>query len=167
MVLLPLLLQKPTLKSKAREHASCLEWRFQCWKAGDIESFLNEGRTIQSRLPKALLHAINQESTARAFSELMFQGKTKTALCLITEQNVGSVLQLESKVSGGVGTVVDALLSKHPLGRQASISALYSTTTEPPDVHPVVFEAIDATTIKTAALRTDGVAGPSGIDARS
>ena len=59
MILPPLLLQKPTLKSKAREHASCLERRFQCWRAGDIESLLNEGRTIQSRLPKAPLHAIN------------------------------------------------------------------------------------------------------------
>ena len=127
---------------------------------------MNEGRTIQSRLPKAPPHAINQESTARAFSKLMFQGKPKTALRLITEQNVGSVLQLDSNVSGGVGTVRDALLSKHPPGRPASISALYNTTTEPPDVHPVVFEAIDATTIKTAALRTDGAAGPSGIDAR-
>ena len=92
MILPPLLLQKPTLKSKPREHASCLERRLQCWRAGDIESLLNEGRTIQSRLPKAPPHAINQESTARAFSKLMFQGKTKTALRLITEQNVGSVL---------------------------------------------------------------------------
>ena len=39
-------------------------------------------------------------------------------------------------------------------------------TTEPPTVHPVVFEAIDATTIKAAALCTDGAAGPSGIDPR-
>ena len=97
----------------------------------------------------------------------MFQGKIKTALRLITEQNVGNVLQLDSNVSGGVDTVRDALLSKHPSpGRPASISALYNTTIEPPDVHPVVFEAIDATTIKTAALCTDGAARPSGIDAR-
>ena len=96
----------------------------------------------------------------------MFQGKIKTALRLITEQNVGNVLQLDSNVSGGVGTVRDALLSKHLPGRPASISALYNATIEPPDVHPVVFEAIDATTIKTAALRTDGAARPSGIDAR-
>ena len=43
---------------------------------------------------------------------------------------------------------------------------MYNTTTEPPIVHPVVFEAIDATSIKRAALHTDGAAGPSGIDAR-
>ena len=47
-----------------------------------------------------------------------------------------------------------------------STNTLYNTTTEPSVVHPAVFEAIDATTIKTAALRTDGAAGPSGIDVR-
>ena len=59
------------------------------------------------------------------------------------------------------------LLSKHPSGQPVSANALYDTTTEPPIVHPVVFEAIDATAIKRAALHTDGAAGPSGIDARS
>ena len=58
------------------------------------------------------------------------------------------------------------LLSKHPSGQPVSANALYDTTTEPPIVHPVVFEAIDATAIKRAALHTDGAAGPSGIDAR-
>ena len=166
MILPPLLLQKPTPKSKARDHVRCLERRLQCWRDGDIESLLSEGKTIQGRLPRAPLNPNNQESTARAFAKLMFQGKTKAALRLITEQNVGSVLHLDSITSGGVGSVRDALLSKHPPGRPASASALLNTTTEPPDVHPVVFEAIDATTVKTAALRTDGAAGPSGIDAR-
>ena len=100
----------------------------------------------------------------------MFQGKTKAALRLITEQNMGSVLHLDSSLGSGTEhascTVRDALLSKHPPGQPVSTNALYNTTTGPPAVHPIVFEAIDATTIKTAALRTDGAAGPSGIDAR-
>ena len=90
----------------------CLECRLQCWRDGDIESLLSEGKTIQSRLPRAPLHPNNHESTARAFAKLM----------------------------------------------------LLNTTTESPDVNPVVFEAIDATTVKTAALHTDGAAGPSGTD---
>ena len=87
----------------------------------------------------------------------MFQGKTETALRLITEQNAVSVLHLDSNISGGMGSVCDALLSKHPHRHSASISALLNTTTEPPDFHPVVFEAIDATTIKTAAMHAQMV----------
>ena len=44
-------------------------------------------------------------------------------------------------------------------------NALYNAKIKPPVVHPIVFEAIDTATIKTAALRRDGAAGPSGIDA--
>ena len=36
----------------------------------------------------------------------------------------------------------------------------------PPAVHPVIFDSIQGATIHSAALRTSGAAGPSGIDAR-
>ena len=36
----------------------------------------------------------------------------------------------------------------------------------PPTVHPVIFDSIQAKTIRSAALHTNGAAGPSGIDAR-
>ena len=49
-------LQKPTPKSKARDHTVCLERRLLSWKVGNVESLLHEGRTIQSRLPKTNLH---------------------------------------------------------------------------------------------------------------
>ena len=34
------------------------------------------------------------------------------------------------------------------------------------EVHPFLFDALDATVIRSADLRTTGAAGPSGIDAR-
>ena len=49
--------------------------------------------------------------------------------------------------------------------RPVSTNALYNATAEPPSVHPVVFDVIDADSIKRAALHTDGAAGPSGVDA--
>ena len=52
MILPPLLLQKPTPKSKARDHVRCLECRLQCWRDGDIESLLSEGKTIQGDFPE-------------------------------------------------------------------------------------------------------------------
>ena len=111
-------------------------------------------------VPKTKSTSTNQESLARGFAKLMFQGKTKEALCLITEQNVGGIIGSRTDASCSVH---DALLTKHPPGQPDFTNALYNTTPEPPTVHPVVF---DATTIKTAALCTDGAAGPSGIDAR-
>ena len=75
-----LLLQKPHHSSKSREHSACLERRLTAWNAGDIDTLLQEGRTIQNRLPKAGPTAKDEARTTRAFSKLMLQGKTKAAL---------------------------------------------------------------------------------------
>ena len=51
-VLLPiLLLQKPTRRSKAKVHSSCLERRLNTWLRGDLDELLKEGRTIQQCIP--------------------------------------------------------------------------------------------------------------------
>ncbi len=36
---------------------------------------------------------------------------------------------------------------------------------DPPDCHPVIFESIDAASIRSTSLNTHGAAGPSGMDA--
>ena len=40
-----------------------------------------------------------------------------------------------------------------------------SSMMTPPDVHPVLFESLDADVIRSAELHTSGAAGPSGLDA--
>ena len=45
-----LLLQKPSQKSKTRDHATHLERRLELWKQGDIPSLIHEGRCIQHYL---------------------------------------------------------------------------------------------------------------------
>ena len=50
MVLPALVLQKPSVNSKAKEHAELLIRRMQQWKNGDINDLLKEGRVIQQRL---------------------------------------------------------------------------------------------------------------------
>ena len=153
---------QPTPKSRTREHSASLERRLKSLKAGDIESVHNERRAIQSRLPKTKFTSTDHE----AFVKLMFQGKTKAALRLITEQNVGGMLHLDSNIGTDAAprsVYTRCSAGKTSPGQHVSTNALYCTTTT---VHPVVLEAIDETTIKAAALRTDGAAGPSGIDAR-
>ena len=46
-IVLPiLLLQKPSRKSKAKDHSACLERRLSKWHGGDLNDLLLEGRTI-------------------------------------------------------------------------------------------------------------------------
>jgi len=47
MIMPALLLQKPTKKSKSRDHKSALERRMQNWEDGDILELLKECQTIQ------------------------------------------------------------------------------------------------------------------------
>ena len=53
--------------------------------------------------------------------------------------------------------------SKHPQGEQANAECILPS--DPEDIHPVIFDSIDASAIRSAALRTTGSAGPSGLDA--
>ena len=63
-------------------------------------------------------------------------------------------------------SVLEALKSKHPPGQPASASAIPNLGEVHNDIHPVVFDLIDASKIRSAALQTSGAAGPSGIDAK-
>ena len=127
----------------------------------DSSGFPHESRTIRNRLPKTKLTTANKKSAARVLPNLMLQGKTKEALCLIREKNVATccnwlVIPLVQMVYTSYTVRGALLLSKYPTGQLISTNTLHvKTTTEPPTVHAVVFEAIDTTTIETAVLRTD------------
>ena len=49
-IFIPLMLQKPSSKSKAKENAQYLQSRLQHWNQGDLQSLLAENREIQKRL---------------------------------------------------------------------------------------------------------------------
>ena len=98
----------------------------------------------------------------------MFQGNTKAAIHLITENNKGRVLLPSDLVSPGdpaSSSVLDALKSKHPTAQPLSCDAIYSPDSPPPNVHPVIFEELDTQCIRSAALRTTGAGAPSSTDA--
>ena len=42
-----LLLQKPHMGSKTKDHVQCLDRKLQMWLKGDVERLLAESRTIQ------------------------------------------------------------------------------------------------------------------------
>ena len=62
-------------------------------------------------------------------------------------------------------SVLDTLKSKQPAAVPAQADVLLSNHLGLSGVHPVIFDSIDAGSIRTAALATNGAAGPSGLDA--
>ena len=65
-------------------------------------------------------------------------------------------------------TVREILLKKHPPKQFPKRSALI--TAEPPNsdrisTHQILYDRIDGELIRSTALRMDGAAGPSGLDA--
>ena len=167
---LPILaLQKPSRSSKNKDHVACLERRMPLWLDGNLAELLSEGRTIQCRLPTAPSSSKEVASDpARAFAKKMFQGKTKAALDHLRNKEKGGVMQLDDQIPSGPGatmTVREVLLDKHPPGQPADPNSVVAD--EAPPVHDILFDPIDATLIRTAALKTSGSAGPSGLDAYS
>ncbi len=163
-----LLLQKPSCNSKRRDHSACLERRLCTWSDGDINNLVLEGRSLQKRLPKPRSPTNDENNRARTFSNLMFKGKTSAALRLLSQKGKGGVLHVNDPIhhsDPGSPTVLDVLKSKHPHAQPASSEATPLSHLEVPHVHPVIFDRIDARSIRSAALHTKGSAGPSGIDA--
>ena len=88
----------------------------------------------------------------------MFEGKTKAALRLLSEQSKGGVLHLDDPIEteNGQRKVRDILLEKHPPCQPVHNDAIINDDT--PDVHPVLLESLDAAVIRSAALYTSGAA---------
>ena len=168
-----LLLQKPHASSKAREHADCLHRRLQAWQKGDINNLVIEGCTIQARLKQNSrnVSCVSEQQTVRRFTKLIMQGKVKAALRLISEEWKGALLLLDTQLPTDEHqpepiTVRDELLKKHPPGQPAHPDTiLYPDPRAPPVFLPVIFECLDGAAIRSAALHTNGSAGPSGLDA--
>ena len=137
------------------------------WIAGDIKCLLNEGQSIQKRLPKTghLFNDLGQ--LARSFSKLMFQGEIHAALQLLEKGGKGGILHPDDKVDTNNPdslSVLEVLKSKHPYAQQANTEALIQGPV-PSLSHLVICDSINAASIHTAALHTKGAAGPSGLDA--
>ena len=164
MTMPALLLQKPHAKSTAKDHVKCLERRLDEWKQGNISGLLLEGRSLQQRISRKK-RTINDDEISKSFSKFTRQGKTRSALRLISKLE-GSILDTSRKLdnkSDAEWTVLDELKSKHP--KKVPVRSDVIITEKKRDFHPVIFEAINGDAIRRAALSTNGAAGPSGIDA--
>ena len=151
MIMPALLLQKPSKRSKSALHVEVLKRRLEKWQEGDLESLVKEGRTIQKRMEKGKCTKDQQE---KVFFRLMLQGKVGAALRWVGDNKAG-LLDATSEV-------IDELISKHPRGKTAEEGSVLHGPTD--KVEAVIFDSIDGQSIQMCAKRTEGAAGPSGLD---
>ena len=153
-VFIPLMLQKPSQKSKARDHAKYLLTRLKRWNDGDLKSLMAEHRAIQLKLQQ--VKRKEAESQLTGFSRLMLLGKVGQAMKLINNGDaIVGVHRLTREIKG-------TLLAKHPAAETPPSDILLPEVS--PEAHSVIFEAILAETVKKAALYVKGSGGPTHID---
>ena len=96
----------------------------------------------------------------------MFEGKVRAAMRVLSVEGKGASLPLDGVLTTGDQSNVivrDELAKKHPPGQAADTNNVLDACNS--DVHPVLYECIDGAAIRKAAIRTNGSAGPSGLDA--
>ena len=159
MIMPVLLLQRPHVKSKEKDHVTHLTRRLSLWSRGDINSLVSEGRTLQSLFSKSKRNKSTSDasSIARRFSQLMTSGKVvKSALHLLSSNCDGKVLPFNSDV-------MESLVKKHPKKRPPVSSTLVDDSVDSP--HFILFDQLDAIRVRRVAVKFHIAAGPSGLDA--
>ena len=125
-----------------------------------------EGRAIQSHLKNSNTSKKKDSTLARSFEGLISRGKIKAALHL-TAKHTGTPLQLDEVIDTGASgnrMVRDILVDKHPPGVPVSSDSI--SDLEPEPLHPVIFDALEASSIRSVALHMRVAVRPSGIGAQ-
>ena len=105
-IFIPLMLQKPSAKSKPRDHSKYLLSRLERWNTGDITSLLSEACEIQKRMKKAI--GRREQSQHNHFIRLMMFGKIGDAAKKINnDDSIKGVHPLNDEIK-------DILQQKHP-----------------------------------------------------
>ena len=167
MTLPSLLLQKTHAKTKTHDHISCLQRRLNLWQKGDIFNLLKEGRALQKSLVTSIppkRDTADDALTAHKFSNMMMEGRVRAALKFLSGDSHTGLLNLDQTIDVSGKTVRDILEDKHPDSEPVHPEALLDDAGDD-NFHPAIFDNITADSILTAALHTQGAAGPSGLDA--
>ena len=145
MTLPNLLLQKPSAKSKARDHTKALEQRLVLWKEGKLDDIWKECQIIQKKLHAKPTRSATDVS--KTFSKLMFEGKVGAALKFLEEHADNTVLPPTEEVIAKLQTL-------HPASEKISPHTLIQGPTQPPN--KAYFLSIDEQEVLKAANRTSG-----------
>ena len=156
IVFFPMMLQKPSSKSKPSDHSRYLAKRLTLWKEGKLKEIMSEAKEIQKRWPAQKARA-KEEGKLRGFTRMMMAGKVKQALKLVDTDNVIAGVHVIND------DIRDTLQAKHPEAAEADERALLDG--DVPRVEEVIFEEINAKAIQASAKKTFGSGGPTRVDA--
>ena len=135
--------------------------RLNLWHKGDLLSLPQDGIAIQHHLSS--YHKKSVDSLPRSFSNHIMEGHVKSALQLLSAENTGGVLPLDTDSDGA--SVRSILLKKHPPAQSVHPPSVISKSSSTlPPFHPIVFDNINGSLIRSIVLQLDGAAGPSGLD---
>ena len=159
-IFIPLMLQKPSVKSRAKENSQYLAKRLNLWSNGRIDELLSECHVIQSRL-KNDLEKSKPESKSKAFCRLMLQGKISKALKFVN--NESDVVGIHSITDENKESIFNQLKSLHPDSKSLSKECVITSF---PDVNvePVIYEDITGDLIHNIAKNLSGSGGPTQFD---
>ena len=101
-----LLLQKPSQKSKSREHLKALERCMDLWTSGEILDLLHEEDTIQKNLRPSNIPSTVAE-ISKKFTREMHKGNVTNAMKQLTDNMQNGILPLNQKT-------LSQLKQKHP-----------------------------------------------------
>ena len=155
MILPSLLLQKPSPRSKAKDHVTCLSRRLELWKAGDFTELMFEIRYIQEKLVSSKRKR-SITDVSRIFAKLVMEGKIGAALKFLDNEFSSGTVDCTSEV-------LQNLKLLHPDAAEISEACLLQGPLQ--KIPACCFDSIDETNIFNSALRTKGSGGPSGMDA--
>ena len=146
MVMLSLLLAKPSQKSKSKDHLRALERRLELWESGEVMELLKENDTIQKNM-KATNNTTSIHEISKKFVREMRKGNIHNAMKLLTNNTKNGVLPLNKKT-------LEQLKQKHTQRRHANPEIMLPD--KPVEIHPIKFDSIDAENVRKAALKTRG-----------
>ena len=154
-VFIPLVLQKPSAKSKPRDNSKFLAARLKKWNEGELLDILKEGKEIQKRMRKSMDR--KAESKDRAFMRNMLLGKIGPAAKFINNEDA------TQGVHSITEEIKEILSEKHPDARDViESSVLPNLNHEEPE--PVIFEEIDSDLVRKTAKKMKGSGGPTQVD---
>ena len=155
-IFLPIMLQKPSKKSKAKDHVKYLTSRLEKWSKGQLNDLMDECREIQKRIVNKS-QAWKAESKEKAFVRLMLEGKLRQASKFIkNDDQVKGVHKVSEAVK-------QALSDKHPIGELPHPDVMLPITAPP--ANQVIFEQITSDLIQKSSKDLSGSGGPTLVDA--
>ena len=163
-IFVPIMLQKPSKKSKPRDHVKYLKSRLTKWSNGEIDVLMEEANEIQKRLKSDQNHANHKKMEKDAhdhkrFTQLMMLGRIGEAAKLINnEDSIIGVHTLNEEIKA-------ILQQKHPEGKDADPDILLQETNDTPQ--PVVYERISVDLVQKTAKNLRGSGGPTLVDSES